>query len=488
MRSLVKAVLVLGLLVLAATPARAAGPDREEIVEQDCIVYVWNLMAWKDLQPACSFWLYNEGIPTGSEVAAFCGPELSTAWYQTAPISPGQGAPNSGYYLLLDKLVFTTCKTSHSLPPVNFSYTISSNILEITATETIPGHSITSIYGNYGGHPFECLGDQCQITVYPTGPRGIEATWQAVSTFSDKPTPSQAIYIKYKPPATPEVVDSDHGTAAQRLWGSFIDPAGPEWMAAAAQPSSEGFAYLAGRIIGSGLVDPGDCHNSGLMANGYASVCGLDKAWDYVLEYQNRTDDQITQAAARYEIPGQLLKRLIAIESQFWPDQHINWGAAGEAGLGQLTHNGADTLLIWDKELYQAVCAPLFGSECGFSYTRLDGWQQAALQNEIMKNPDLDILARALRANAAQTGAIIREITGNRPGALMDHQDLWRAALVNYNSGPGCLRAGLRDMLGAGYIPSWGSLATSLEAVCPGSTVYVERVTSNPLPYQPKSE
>jgi len=482
------------LLLIPTMTARATDPGdppdnegRFYFTDDDCIIYIWQLMAWQDLQTVCSFWLYNEGWPTASEVRALCGAALSMAWYQTAPISPDGGAPASGYYLLLDKLAHTTCKTRHSLPPVKFNYYISGSNLEIWAADPIPDQEIISISGSQGPHLFECPGDHCSLVIIPTGSRGNEITIQATSTQSAAPTQSQILYIRYQPPADPELVDHEHGSAAQQIWGSFQDQQPVDWLGSQAQASSEGFLYLAGRLISTGLVDASSCPSHGLVDNGYASICGLELAWLHVLEYQNRIDGQINQAAAEQGIPGQLLKRLIAIESQFWPSHHINWGAAGETGLGQLTHNGADTLLMWDPELYEVICRPLFGPECDFIYSRLDSWQQAVLQNKIMTDPRLEILARALVANAAQAGAIIRDLTGERPGALMDHQDLWRAALVNYNAGSGCLRAGLRDMIQAGYYPSWGSLATSLEAVCPGSTAYVERIATMPSEYQPGS-
>lgn len=493
-RSQIKLLFILLLLLIPTATAQAQDPGdktdegRYILLDSDCTIYIWQLMAFKDLQTVCSFWLYNEGPPTASEVRAFCGSDLSNAWYQTAQISPSGELPGSGYYVLLDKMAQSTCKTRHSLPPVEFIYYVSDNNLEIQARDPILNESIIKITGMIGHHPFECLGDMCSQVIPITGPRGIQISIQATSTQSAAPTPSRYIYVKRDPGSSPEIVDDRNGTAAQQIWGSFLDPDPPGWLSSQAQASSVGYVYLAGRLISTGLVDASSCHNYGLLYIGYSTICGLDLAWPLVQEYQNSMDLEIDEAARAAGIPGQLLKRLVAIESQFWDDQHINWGAAGEAGLGQLTHNGADTLLLWDWEIYQAACLPLFGPECVFNYSRLDDWQRSSLQNEIMKDPNLEILARALVANAAQTGAIIRDLTGNRPGEFMDHQDLWRAALVNYNAGPGCLRAGLRDMIDAGYYPGWGSLATSLQALCPGSPGYVERIATTPLPYQPPPE
>ena len=491
MRSLYKVLIIVALLLIPTMAARAEGgwgvDQRIVYTEQGCLAYIWRLMSWETFEPVCSFWLYDDGPPTASEVRAFCGAELSTAWYQTGPISPAGEAPSSGYYVLLDKTAFLTCKTPSHLPPVKFNYSFSGNNLIIEASEPLPDQQITRIEARIGEGPIECLGDRCEVLIVPTGPRGVEVKFWAFSTYSDLPTPTQTIYVRRNPPAYAELVDDRTGTAAQIFWGSFLDPEQPDWLSPAAQPSAQGLAYLAGRLILSGKVDTSSCPGQGLIDWGYANVCGLDLAWPLVLEYQNSLDDQITQAAAEQGIPGQLLKRVIAIESQFWPDSHINWGAAGEAGLGQLTHNGADTLLMWDSDLYEALCWPLFGSECEFNYYHLDSWQQAALQNEVMANPDLEILARALRANAGQAGGIIREITGDRPGAFMDHEDLWKAALVNYNAGPGCLRWAVRDLIKAGYKPSWGALATSLGALCPAAVDYVDQVTATPLPYRPRT-
>jgi len=490
MRLLYKSLAICALLLIPAITARAGGWDTEDRIvyqDQECRVYIWQLMSWETMQPACTFWLYDSGAPTASTVRAYCGAELSAAWYQTGPVSPGVEAPHAGYYLLLEKTAISTCSIPAHLPPVKFNYSISGNNLIIEAAEPLPDHQITRIEGRINDGPFECLDSRCEILIIPTGPRGVEVNFWAFSTFSEDPTPTESIYVRRNPPALPELVDDQQGTAAQVFWGSFPDPDQPDWLNPVAQPSAEGFAYLAGRLIMAGLVDASSCPGQGLIDWGYANVCGLDLAWPQVLEYQNKYDDQINQLAAEYEIPGQLLKRVIAIESQFWPDTHINWGAAGEAGLGQLTHNGADTLLMWDSELYERLCLPLFGSECAASYYNLASWQRSALQNEVMENPSLEILARALRANAGQAGGIIREITGDRPGAFMDHEDLWTAALVNYNAGPGCLRWAVRDFMGAGYKPSWGALATSLGALCPAAVDYVDQVTTTPLPYQPRA-
>jgi len=468
--------------------AAGAGPAADGRViynDQPCKKYIWQLMDWSSGQSVCQFWLGDEDTPTASEVRAFCGPDLAALWFQSAPVSASQGPPEHGLYLLLDKIASDTCKIASHLPPVKFTYQISGKNLIISARDPLSEHQIIQITGHYGSHPFECRGNSCQVLIVPTGPGGVEVSALALSTYSDQLNSTDPIYIRHQPPGPPEMVGAGLGSPAQQIWGSFLPQDPPSWLSLTAEASRVGYSYLAGRLISSGLVDASGCSQGGLLFNGYGSVCGLEAAMPLVEHWQNRLDGEINQAAAEAGIPGQLLKNLIAVESQFWPHQHINWSAAGEAGLGQLTHHGADTLLMADRTLYEAICWPLFDAECDFGYTRLDNWQRAALQNKIMEDPSIRVLALALRANAVQAGAVIEDVLGQRPGAVFTHQDLWRMTLVNYNGGPGCLKNALRDAETAGYNLDWGSVSASLQALCPGASAYVERVVDTPLPYYP---
>ena len=470
----------IAVILLLLWPSRALADGRIEYNDQPCQVFWWDLISFEDYESACTFGLYNQGPPTASEVRAFCGPDLSEAWYQTAQISPGSGAPDTGFYTLLSKIEFSTCKTASELAPVKFTWGITGNKLAISASEPIQGQQITSISGYIGQHPFECSGNSCQVLITPTAGNGVEVWFQALSTLSEDPTSKQKIYIRYNPPASPELVDDQHGSRAQQIWGSFPARELPAWLAPEAKSSDVGLAYLAGRLIANGVVDASGCGSGGMLWNGYADVCGVEAARPQLRIWQNKYNSPINQAAADEGIPGQLLKNLIAAESQFWDQAHINWGGAGEIGLGQLTHAGVDTILLWDPDFYQQICQPLFGAECGFGYTRLDGWQRSALQNSVMEDAGIPTIARALAANAAQAGAIIQDITGQRPGAVFSHQDLWRLSLVNYHSGPGCLAAALREAKSAGYALDWGSVGASLDLFCPMSSRYVNRITTSP--------
>jgi len=120
---------------------------------------------------------------------------------------------------------------------------------------------------------------------------------------------------------------------------------------AAELASAEKYHLLAGKLIWFGYAKPTKCPGglSGVdIESGAATACGMESAASELYAWQNRLDDQIFAAAAEYNVPPRLLKRLIATESQFWP-----WtGSDGEAGLIQITDQGADLVLRYTLEGY----------------------------------------------------------------------------------------------------------------------------------------
>ncbi len=134
------------------------------------------------------------------------------------------------------------------------------------------------------------------------------------------------------------------------VWQAFPPVGGvPDWLSTPEDPaflaSEQPYAYLAGRLIAQGVVDASTCASGGLLSNGYADNCGLDQAMPKVSLWQNQFDEQIIQAANDTKVPAQLLKNLFAQESQFWPGV---FRQPKEFGLGQITDNGADALLLWN--------------------------------------------------------------------------------------------------------------------------------------------
>lgn len=112
--------------------------------------------------------------------------------------------------------------------------------------------------------------------------------------------------------------------------------------------TDEPLTWLGGKLIWNGLVRP-QCPGSGLDPYTLAADgCGMAYARADVIRWQNQWDTAIYDAAITYNVPAKLLKRMMRIESQFWP-----WytAPAGEIGIMQVTDNGLDTLLRFDREI-----------------------------------------------------------------------------------------------------------------------------------------
>jgi hypothetical protein len=112
--------------------------------------------------------------------------------------------------------------------------------------------------------------------------------------------------------------------------------------------TSEDLTWLAGQLIWNGHVRP-QCENAGVNPNTMiATPCGMAAARDQVVKWQNQFDQDIYDAALANNVPAKLLKRMIRMESQFWP---FYTAPTGENGVMQITDNGLDTLLRFDNRI-----------------------------------------------------------------------------------------------------------------------------------------
>ena len=100
------------------------------------------------------------------------------------------------------------------------------------------------------------------------------------------------------------------------------------------------YSYLSANLILQGAVDASACPDGGLIPGGGANECGQEAARGAADAWQNQFDMLIMRAANNTGVPAQLLKNLFARESQFWPGV---FRAVSDAGLGQLTENGAES-------------------------------------------------------------------------------------------------------------------------------------------------
>ena len=233
------------------------------------------------------------------------------------------------------------------------------------------------------------------------------------------------------------------------------------WLAGTSDPanlaSDQSLAILAGKLIFHGLVDAGGCSDGGLMNNGYASPCGERIARKAVILWQNQFDEAILQAADQSQIPPYLLKNVIARESQFWPARHLTIYGYYEYGLGHVTQMGADTLLRWNPDFYNAFCRQVYSDQtCKTSYAWQPANQQATLRGAVLQVMDancegcrggidlqrarssIQIIAAVIKANNNHLEWLLQGFSSAAPKRVFEGSDLWRLTISSYNAGPGC--------------------------------------------------
>lgn len=312
----------------------------------------------------------------------------------------------------------------------------------------------------------------------------------------------EGLYLHFYARREASVEFSSSAKTCSRIWGASLPESLPTWLET---PDEHGemnsqtpYVYLAGQLIASRVVDANHCEWNGLLPNGAANSCGMEQARVEVDIWQNRFDARIMQVANESGVPGQLLKNIIAQESQFWPG---NFQAAHEYGLAQLTEQGADTILLWNPSFFRQFCTlVLDDSVCGVGYPLLGEGEQALLRGALTafagaacpdcpdgfdaERADFSIylLAQSLAANCEQVGQIIYNnilvnTGGYAPGEVSSYEDLWRFTLVNYNAGPGCLSDAITLSWIPGHQLTWDAVAKALPDGCSGAVQYVENIT-----------
>ena len=128
------------------------------------------------------------------------------------------------------------------------------------------------------------------------------------------------------------------------VWQVFPNLGGPApWLSTPKKvgdlQSQVSYDYLTKALIQNGVIDENNCGDGG----GSSNQCGVKGALASVIDWQNRFDNEIMKVASVTGVPAQLMKNVFARESQLWPGIYTTYK---EAGLGQLTENGADTILM----------------------------------------------------------------------------------------------------------------------------------------------
>ncbi len=519
------AVLLAALIVaLSARTAASAQKPPPRIVEQTVTEtrYRWWLVPWADSsQPACTIDIYHPENPLPEEIYRACGWDLYHAWRATpacdAAVSGGDVTACEGYYLFFvgAKEVTHTVKHWYPLPTATLHlqncladlphFRCASPVeLHIEGIEPFPKAAIEKVEV-HGPHDIQvmCYEGECTVT-FPEveKARQFNLTFRAYSTWGNV-TPLYHAQVRITPQddgvplvdvISAQWEDPGHDACAQ-AGAVFPDVDGlPAWTRTPDDPAAlatdQPYALLAARLIANGVVDASDCPNGGL-AEGGPNPCGMARAREIVTAWQNRFDPYLLETARDIGIPAVLFKRIIAHESQFWP---ATYPERYEVGFGQLSPQGMDTILLWDKPYFDDLCAQTLAPwVCRQGYLRLDDQAKALLYGAIWVQADLtcsdcpagidgervpeslEMFARLVRSYCYQTSQLIHNLTRQPAGRNVSYTDLWRFTLADYN-GPYCFYEALATTRKAHQPLTWDNVQSHLASSCAGVRNYVESI------------
>ena len=509
-------------LRVSAAGEQPPGPDRFAIILQNYTSYEWWLTSWADNKVACSVTVDHEGSPTGSEIYRVCGATLYDKWAATKSCKTSEENPAAclGYYFVFIKSLPAQRELGVPLPPpvvwvtLDDCYPYNSTFrcdslptLVLTGEEPMEGEYITGLAGRIDGAPFTC-DPVCQVDLAPSDEDGFYLEFWANSSYGD----SSILFD-----ARVRVVASDESenhswyvdvlstrwrgaplAGCSQIWESFPPIGGvPAWLSTPAHPEDLAtnipYEYLAANLIKQGVADASSCSDGGLLADGLVSPCGLEVARSSVNEWQNRFDLLIFNAAQETGIPAQVLKNIFSRESQFWPGMAIG---QPEAGLGQMTSNGADATFLWNRPFYEQFCPTVLNDTiCRKGYTFLNSEEQDKLRNTLVANVDafcpdcplgidlnraeksVSIFAETLLANCEQTGMVIDLNDLGKSDIPINYEDYWRFTLINYNAGPGCLGLAVYKTSSSGEPLDWENVSSNLTPACQGAYDYATDVS-----------
>lgn len=507
-------------------PNPPPGPDRYTVIAVEYQVFEWYMVTWKGQNIDCSVIADHEGLPLAEEVYRDCGEAVYDKWTTQKPCISNKQNKCDGYYTyLVDSwsvekeisMQLAAAQAWISLEDCEPVLSTSTNICEsvptlvITGQEPLPNETITRVEGTYDGKPFDCdETNTCKFHIEETDQDGVTVEFWSYSSYGD----SSLIYS-----AQVRVQQADEGDPDQLYWyvdvlssqwqgqavatcsdswGVFPPVGGPpEWLTTPKQSeelsSDIPYTYLAANLILQGAVDASACSDGGLATDGSVNQCGLEKAREAVYAWQDRFDELILSTAEETGVPARLLKNLFARESQFWPGIYQ---AAGDVGLGQLTENGADTTLFWNRSFYNQFCPIVLPqASCGDGYMHLKDEEQAELRRALVGSVNatcedcplgldltqadfsVGVFAHTMIANCEQAGQVVRNYSGESPGDVASYEDLWKFTLVNYNAGGGCLAEALSNTLDDNLELTWVNVSPFLTGACSSAVDYVNDIS-----------
>ena len=517
-----------GVIASDSANVLAQKPNRTTTIQVPFTEYEWWLSAWEDNEVVCTIKIDHDGLPTNKEVAGACGAELASKWQNTPSCKAADKRGNisrcKGYYLHLVSFQKSEKEVVVDLPPPAVWLELdgcnplpSDNrctqvpTLKLVGEEPLPDQKIVSIEGTIDGKPFLCEAATCLLPLQATSLGGIQLEFWGNSSYgdsSDKFT-AQVRVVDTGVPTTPggggwyvDVLSTQWrgvpSPSCAFVWNA-LPPAGPapDWLttpdSSQLLASGDPYYYLAGRLIAQGIIDASTCSTGGLQPNGYADTCGLEVARPFIEGWQNQFDTQIVNAAKQYGIPAQLMKNLFAEESQFWPGE---FRVPYEYGLGQVTDQGADTILLWNSEFFDEFCPQVLTDQaCSAGYLGLTAADRALLRGALTQQANsactdcptgvnlvdvsftVSLFANMLKANCEQVAQIVYNATTESPGAVSNYEDLWRFTVANYHAGAGCVSYAIHTAWQRDHSLSWDKVAPYFTDPCKGVIPYVDIIT-----------
>ncbi len=366
--------------------------------------------------------------------------------------------------------------------------------LHFEAREYATGFNVTQVTLRIGNREKRYEGSNALLTLPQTGEQGAWLEYWAVSNHKEGQSPFFRLKYRYVRSSTvPGCFRFDvlgpgwesQAPSGSLLWDLFppLEASLPEVLeqplSARDLHSNNRYIYLSGHLIRSGQVNASACPDGGLYANGAATPCGERASTEKLVEWQNKYDEQIYTAALKYNIPARLLKGILAQESQFWPRSNNPY----ELGLGMFTEHGADMLLTWNVNYYISNCIPAYGTiACSAGYSRLDPEAQTMMRRSVIDkigtDSEIDVLAAALLASAAQVDQMVFNTSRKEPADLTDYETMWKITTANYYAGSGCTGAALDRVSTGGLELTWEQLVLQMDESCRVASRYVEKIFS----------
>jgi len=512
--------------------AYAQVPSRDTKIIVSYTEYQWWLLSWTDNKILCYITTDHEGLPSSAEVYKACGSDLQAQWLSTPACKQIlKGNPNTdscrGMYLHLVTSQAKKKEIQVTLPPIQVWVNLEGCAplppenrcerlprLLLTGEEPLPNEKIVAIEGFYNNQPFACEGSTCAIPLRVTPTAGVEVVFTAKSSYGDTSQAFKAQVRVIESGVSPvprgagwyvDVVSAQWRGArlasCAQTWRAFPPVGGlTGWLSTPDDPklltSNQPYYYLAGRLIAQGIVDASACLTGGLQANGYADACGLETAKPLIESWQNQFDSRIIAVAKESGVPASLMKNLFAQESQFWPGM---FRVSNEFGLGQITDNGADTILQWTPSFYEQLCPLILAEDtCKRGYRNLKAEEQAMLRGALaaqakadcpgcqqgidLTNVDFSVslFAQSLLANCEQVAQIVYNASGKIAGTVSNYEDLWRMTIANYHAGPGCLSYAVHQAWNTNRNRLlWDEISTQFTAPCQGVIPYLEKISQD---------